>query len=86
MGIGPLCRGHPRDFVPALEALNHLLPVGLGCVANFHLSRLRVCSPAVTHGAQRGRATRAISFKESVCFWGEPLEVWAHVQYAAPME
>src|SRR6266849_3257176 len=35
----------------------------LGCVANFHLSRFRVCSPAVTQGAQRGRATMAISFK-----------------------
>ena len=34
-----------------------------GSVANFHLNRLRVCSPAVTQGAQRRRATRAISCK-----------------------
>lgn len=32
-------------------------------VANFHLSRFRVCSPSVAQGDKRGRATMAVSFK-----------------------
>ena len=35
----------------------------MGSVANFHFGRFRVCSPAETRGAQRGRATMAVSFQ-----------------------
>jgi hypothetical protein len=31
--------------------------------SNFHLTPLGVCSPTVTRGAKRGRATRAVSVK-----------------------
>jgi hypothetical protein len=50
-------------MVAAAQRGDALHSTASGFVASFPLRLFAVCSPSITHGEARGRATMAISFK-----------------------
>src|SRR6266436_5783964 len=58
MRLHSAAQGAPHRWHHAWSSLSR---TSKGCVANFHLSRLRVGAPAATQGAGQGSATRVRS-------------------------